>query len=302
MSLTFRQMEVIRAVSRHGSVTMAASALDISQPAVSMMLRECTRAAGFPLFQRHQGRLRPTAETRGLLDEVERVFDGVERINRLLHDMRETQTGTIRIAATPTLADNLLPYAIQRFQQARPRIQLTVETMDNLRVVDGMTQDRFDLGLVLTPVSQPETRLIELCASELICVMPIGHPLASLEMVTPADIAAYPLISFARALPLGALVDRIFKEAELHRRIALEVNQSSVACALARAGVGVAIIDPFWLIDSRSHGIVSRKISPRATVSAQVLIPREAPLSRPTRMFLATLRRTVATLQAAGHL
>jgi len=53
MPLTLRQLEMIRAVSRHGSVTAAAGALGVSQPAVSMMLRDCTAAAGFSLFMRH---------------------------------------------------------------------------------------------------------------------------------------------------------------------------------------------------------------------------------------------------------
>jgi DNA-binding transcriptional LysR family regulator len=104
MSLTLRQLAVVRAVCRHGSVTAAADALAISQPAVSMMLRDCTKVAGFPLFLRRQGRLQPTTEMRGLLSELERVFEGVERIDRLLEDMRDTVIGTVQVVVTPTPA------------------------------------------------------------------------------------------------------------------------------------------------------------------------------------------------------
>ena len=65
MSLSFRQLQIIGAVGRSGSVTGAAAALGISQPAVSMMLKDCTQAAGFPLFVRRQGRLQPTAGNQG---------------------------------------------------------------------------------------------------------------------------------------------------------------------------------------------------------------------------------------------
>jgi len=300
MPLTVRQLEIVRAVCRHGSVTAAAGALDISQPAVSMMLRECTKAAGFPLFLRRQGRLQPTAETRGLLGDLERVFDGIERVNRLVDDMRDVGIGSVRIAATPTLADNLLPPAVRLLQQSRPRIRVTVHAMDNVGVVDTVVEERVDFGLVLSPLSLPDARLVELCSAELICVVHPDHALAPLGEVTPADLAPHSLISFSRSLPLGALVERIFQQAGVPRRIAFEVNQSSVACGLARAGVGAAIVDPFWVIAHGLHGLVRLKVRPRVSVDAQALVPQTAPLSRPARMVLATIRKTAGALRASG--
>jgi DNA-binding transcriptional LysR family regulator len=97
-------------------------------------------------------------------------------------------------------------------------------------------------------------------------------------------------------------VEQAFRDAGLPRRIALEVNQSSVACALARAGAGIAVIDPFWLIEAREHGVVCLKFRPKTPVGAQVLITKSTPLSRPARRFLATLRQTVQGLQRQGAL
>jgi DNA-binding transcriptional LysR family regulator len=300
MPLSFRQLEVVRAVSRHGSVTVAATALGISQPAVSMMLRECTDSAGFPLFLRKQGRLQPTAETRALMGELDRVFEGVERVNRLLADMRDTSIGSVRIAATPTLADNLLPPALAVFQRMRPRIQITVQTLDNPSVVETVQRERVDFGLVLSPLSEPEARLVELCAGPLICVVAPGHPLAGRAEVRPQDLAPFPLISFNRSLPLGNLVEQSFSAAGVPRRIGLEVSQSSLACALARNGLGVAVTDPFILMDRRDHGLVRLRLLPETPVSAQALVPRDATLSRPALLLLATIRRHSQALQQAS--
>lgn len=301
MSLSFRQLEVVRAVARHGAVTAAAADLGVSQPAVSMMLRECAASAGFPLFLRRQGRLQPTPELRVFLDEIERVFSGVERINRLIGDMREVSVGSVVIAATPTLADNLLPPAIAAFRRARPRIQITVQTMDNIAATEAVIQGAVDFGLVLTPVADPgpEARLIPLCAGELVCVAHPGSPLAGQEVVEPRDLAPYPLISFSRSLPLGNLVERSFHQAGVPRRIALEVNQSSTAFALVRAGVGVAVIDPFLVMEERDHGIIRLRLRPQVMVGAQALVPRQGSLSRPALMLLATVRRSAAALQGA---
>jgi DNA-binding transcriptional LysR family regulator len=297
MPLSLRQWEVVHAVCRHGSVTTAAAALDISQPAVSMALRDCARIAGFPLFLRRQGRLQPTAEMRALLAELDRVFEGVERMGRLVQDMRDTSIGSVQIAATPAIADHVLPAAIAAFQVARPRIQVSIRAMDNLGVIQTVTDQRVDFGLVLTPLGQPEARLVRLCTGALVCVVPVGHPLAARGAVSPGDLAPYPLISFSRSLPLGDLVETAFRQAGVPRRIGLEVNQSSVACALARAGAGVAVIDPFMLMDPRDHGVVALKLLPETEVSAQALIPRAATLSRPATMLLATIRRTAVNAQ-----
>lgn len=302
MSLSIRQLQIVHTVAISGSVTSAAQALGISQPAVSMMLRECSREAGFPMFVRKQGRLQPTAETRVLLAELERVFDGVDRIGRLIEDMGDTNVGSIQIAATATLANNILPAAVAAFQQSRPRIQITIRTTDNPGVIQSVVRDEVDLGLALSPLAQHDARAIELCTADLVVVVNPSHPLAERTVVEAADLAPYPLISFSRSQPLGALVDQVFRQAGTPRRVAIEVNQSSVACALARAGAGVAVIDPFWLIDAREIGIVCLTFAPKTALSAQILISRSSSLSRPARLFLATLRRTVQSLQAQGVL
>ena len=139
MLLSLRQLEIVHAVCRHGSVTAAAAALEVSQPAISMVLRDCTRLTGFPLFRRKQGRLQPTPEMQVMLPDLMRMFEGAERIDRLLGDIRETSVGTVHLAVTPTLADSLLPRAVAIFQLARPRITLTLRTMDNVSVVEAVT-------------------------------------------------------------------------------------------------------------------------------------------------------------------
>ena len=297
MSLTFRQLQILHAVSITGSVTGAAAALGISQPAVSMLLSECKKGAGFTLFVRRQGRLQPTAETAGLLTDLDRVFNGVDRINRLVEDMRVSTGGTIQIAATPTLADNFLPPAVALFQRTRPNIRITITAMDNLNVMAEVAQEHVDIGLALSPYLHVDARQIELCTAELICVARHDSPLALRRVVTPKDLAEHPLISFRKTLPLGMVVEEAFRKAGVSQRIALEVNQSSVACALVRAGAGVAIIDPFWLIGNRERDLVRLQLRPRAEVSAQALVSRNANLSRPARLFLTALRETADSLK-----
>lgn len=299
MPLGYRQLEVIRAVARHGAVTAAAAALGVSQPAVSMMLRDCTASVGFPLFVRRQGRLRPTPELRLLLDDIERMFAGMDRINRVLDDLRDTRVGSVVVATTPALTETILPAAAIAFRRRRPGIRLSVQAMDNTAVIESAAQRQVDFGLALTPIGDPSLRAVHLCSGELVCAVPREHPLAALAELGARDLAPYPLISFSRSLPLGSLIEGSFQDAAVPLRIAIEVNQSSVALALVRSGAGIAVTDPFLLTEDRDPRIVIRRLHPARGVDAKALLP-SGPLSRPALLFLATIRRCAAGLARQG--
>jgi DNA-binding transcriptional LysR family regulator len=306
MQLTVRQMEVIRAVSRHGTVTEAALALGISQPAVSLMLRECAAQAGFPFFVRKRGRLQATRETQEILAELNRVFEGIGRVNRLVDDMREMTVGTVQIATLPTLAENLVAPTSAEFRRAWPHIQISVFAADNVDVAESVQQERVDFGIVLSPLSHHdgrlvEARLIDICAADLVCVVHPDSPLAQRQVVRPEDLAPYPLISFDRNLPLGALIEESYRKAGVQRRIAIEVTLTAVAYSLARSGAGAAIIDPFYLLTNRDHGVATLRYEPRTEVKAQILLPNNTPLSRPAQLFVAALRKTADALKQSGY-
>jgi DNA-binding transcriptional LysR family regulator len=290
---------VVRAVSQWGSVTRAAPALGISQPAVSMLLRESADIAGFPLFVRRQGRLQPTAETRVLIADLDRIFDGVDRVNRLIEDMRDQKVGMVHIAATPTLADNLVPPAVAAFRKSRPHVRVTIHTMDNLSVVASVAREQVDFGLALSPPGWREGRVVELGSADLVCIVPKDHALAAKACLTPHDLADVPLISFSRSLPLGRLVEEMFRTAGVPQRISMEVTQSSLACALVRAGAGAAILDPFWLLNDYDHGIVKLRLEPSTPIAAHALFPPIGSLSRVALRLLASIQNAAARLNTA---
>lgn len=301
MHLTVRQMEVIRAVNRYGSVGQAASALGISQPAVSLLLRECAAHAGFPFFVRKRGRLQPTRETLEIMGELNRIFDGIARVNHMVDDMRESTDGSVQIFTVPTIAENLLAPTSMRFREDWPQVQISVIATDNVSVSDSVFQEHADFGIVLSPLSQDgrmiEGRLIDLCEAELVCVVPRDCPLAKLPVVTPHDLAPYPLISFDKNLPLGALIEESYRVAGVKRKIALSVTLTAVAYSLARSGAGVAIIDPFYLLTNRDQGVATIRYQPTTSVTAQLLLPNNTPLSRPAQLFVDALKKTAVVLK-----
>jgi DNA-binding transcriptional LysR family regulator len=302
MSITTRQLEIIRSVILSGSVTNAASQLGISQPAVSRLLKDCEERIGFALFTRKQGRLQPTSEARALLPELNRIFESVERLQRQADELREMKAGSIQIATTPVLADTLLPRVIDRFLVAHPKVQLTIRNMLNMEVVERVAMDEADLGLVLSPDNYRGSTVIELHKTELIGIVPTGHPLAAKGHIDLEDALRFPLISFSRLLPLGAALDRLFQQRGQQRRVAIEVSQSTTALSMVRQGIGIALVDPFILIDAKPSGIVRLKLTTSVPIAAQLLIPHHGQVSRLSKSLVKHTRAVLAELVAKGQI
>jgi DNA-binding transcriptional LysR family regulator len=300
MRLHLRHLEIIRTVAKAGSEAAAARLLNVSQPAVSRMLRQVETELGFALFKREHGRLSVTNEARALLPEVTKVFDAFETTLRLAGDIGAGRTGMVTIAATPTLATSILPHAIRRFRETRERVQLVIHTLPNHEVIDRVASVRADIGLVLVPPRDTMVESRDLGAVDLVCVLPAGHALSALPALNIAQLADSPLISFNGSRPIGALVESAFAQAGHKRTIDIEVAHSATACALVRAGLGIAILDRFALMDDQFPSLETRPLVPGLQVIARLLQPRDRPLSRLTEMFVADLDVVVQDLIARG--
>ena len=100
--MNLRQLEVFYAIMQAGSVTAAARNLNITQPAVSNVLKHAEQQLEFKLFQRIAGRLHPTPEASDLLPDVSEMFGRVGTLNRLVQDIRDGRSGRLVIATAPT--------------------------------------------------------------------------------------------------------------------------------------------------------------------------------------------------------
>ena len=104
-----RQVEAFRAVVLTGGVGMAAKLINVTQPAVSRMIRDLQQQLGLTLFERRGTGLVPTSEALSLYAEVERAFVGLDRISQMATELRTRRAGFLRIAALPALANGFLP-------------------------------------------------------------------------------------------------------------------------------------------------------------------------------------------------
>lgn len=289
MILTPREMDLFRHVMELGTVTAAAEAAHVSQPAVSKTLQQAEERLGFRLFMRQRKRLVPTAEAQAMYPEVVGALAAIDLVQRLGRDLREGRSGLLTLATTPTLAHGMVPAAIRRFREAHPQVSVSLRAGTATEVIRLVVDHRVDLGLIMGPVGDSQVLVRDLHRAELGCVLPPGHPLAAKDVLAAADLAGEALISVAAHQPVRVLLQRAFEEAGVPLTVAVEVSQSSIACALAQAGVGIAVLDGFALMGAREQGMQTRPFHPAVTMQARLLQSRRRAPSNLTKSYVRML-------------
>lgn len=291
--LSLRQLELFRAVMRLGTLTAAAQSLRITQPAASRLLRHAEDLLGTPLFHRQNGRLRATVEARALYPEVDRIFNGVDYVQKVAADLHRLRAGRLHVAAIPSLAMTHAARAAERFMRLHPTVTIIISSPLNADVPDMVLDGRADLGLSFMPLPDRGLKVELIGETELVAVLPTGHPLCSRSELSPADLKSAPLISFSGSLPIGQRIESAFSALGVVAPMAVEVSSSAIACAFVQAGTGIALVDRLAAESGAFPELEKRLVVPPIKISAALLTLPEQPLSRIVSGFIAELRRGI---------
>lgn len=289
MSFNLRQLEVFRAVMITGSIRGAAQLLFVSQPAVSRLLSHTEARVGFPLFKRIRGRLHATPEAKKLFHEVEEVYAGVQRVNELARELKEHQEGILSVVASPSVGQMIIPMAIAEYRHLNPQVKLTFQYLAHAPLTERLVNRQADLAVSILPVNHPNLEMEQIGSGRLVCVCPYNHPLGRRATLSVKDLLPYPLISYDRNTPFGAMVNALFEADGEQLRAAIEAGSPQNACALVQAGAGVALVDEFSARSWPGSKFVTRPIANAPELKAVLVRLRTEPMSQLAQSFRDTL-------------
>ena len=292
--MNVRQLQAFRSVIDLGSVTRAAEALRISQPAVSKLIGILARDCGFELFLRSGNRLMPTAEALSLYREVERIFMGVEHIERHAEAIRDLRSGQIAIAAFPAIATRPLPRLITKFLDAHPDTRFSLVARSGRLLVELVAADRVDLGIGLMLPEHPGIEAHNAGSFEAVCVMSRSHRLAQRKFIRASDLNDEPFISLGSEDQSRFRIDKAFEGSGIRRRITIEAQQSEAACMFASEGAGIAIVDPFSAAEFSSQQLVVKPFRPQIRFDLWLMSPVYRQRSLIVDAFIDLFRRSVS--------
>ncbi|WP_245951577.1 LysR family transcriptional regulator [Paracidovorax anthurii] len=238
-------MEVFRAVMLTGSVKGAASLLCMSQPAVSRAIAHTEQTIGFALFQRTKGRLAATQEAQALIGEVEAFYRHAIQVNDFAANLRNGSAGTLTIYTSHCLSRGLVSRAIVRFLANHPKVHVQLRACVLADLPSAVVGNKADLGVAVLPLDHVHLHVQRFTEGRMVCVMPTDHPLANAEAVSFADLAAHPTIAPHPSIAFGQMIATALQKAGVTLDSRIDIHHMDVACALVRAGAGVAIVDEF---------------------------------------------------------
>ncbi len=245
MKFRLRQMEVFRAVMLTGSIKAAAQLLFASQPAVSRIIAHTEQTLGLTLFNRVKGKLVPTPEGEALFREVDEFYQQAVKVDEFARALAQGPSGTLRIAASPSLSRGLVSRAISAFVQRYPQIRVNFRTTLLNSMPQEVLSNKVDLAVSVHPIDHPNLKVEPFTTGRMVVVVPLGHELAQKRIVRLADLSKFPVISHDPGIPFGQLVAAAFEKAGVELASRIHIHQSDMACSLARSGSGVAVVDEF---------------------------------------------------------
>lgn len=291
-----RQLEVFRTVMRAGTVTAAARALNVSQPALSQILLHTEDELGLRLFHRIRGRLVPTPEAEELYPEADRLFSDLESLRRLALDLRDGRAGTVRIAASAPPSLSFLPAALAAFRTAHPNVRTLSYVVPLETIIAMLDRGQAAIGLAMSDQPHPTITTEIIGQTELACVLPTTHNLAAKPHITQADLAAETTISYrANTLP-HLLLERALATEGHHLRPDIEIDSSITALGFVQQGLGIAIVDNLlpW---NTFPTLTARPFRPTVRLPICLLTSTRRPLSRGHDLLRAELRKAVKKIQ-----
>lgn len=277
-----RELALLRAMYRHGTVTAAAASIHMTQPAASVLLRDMEMRLGFALFSRENRRLHLTSQGRALLPEVLNAMAGIEAVSRLAGDIRQGALTRLVVGAVAITASSLLPPALACMRREHPGVVVTVRAGTALDIIEMAADHRVDLGIVVGSLAD-EQRVAsrKLASLSLYAVMRSDHSWAGQQRLTLEAVAKAGPIVLATALPAGRATREAIEERKLPYHPIIEVAQSSTACALAAQGLGVAIVESLGARYAERQGLIARHLLALEDIALTMVWSRERAMSSP---------------------
>jgi LysR family hydrogen peroxide-inducible transcriptional activator len=162
--LTLKQLRYFEAVAKYGHFGHAAEACAISQPAISVQIKELEETLGAILFERGGGQIRLTAFGELIAERARNILQSVDDLSDLTRANQDQLTGRLRIGIIPTIAPYLLPKIIRELSLSYPDLDLNIRETQTETLINELTAGKLDTAIVALPVSEPsliETPLLD---------------------------------------------------------------------------------------------------------------------------------------------
>jgi DNA-binding transcriptional LysR family regulator len=290
MDVQLAQLRTLEVIARHGSFSRAARELHLTQPAVSMQVRQLERGLGLPLLERVGKRAFPTRAGEVLLAHAARAFRELETGVAHVQQLRGVVAGRVRLGTSASISVYLLPLALRKFRARFPDIDLVVVTGLAPDITRGVVANELDVGLVSLPVRDRQLAVTPFYRDRLVAIAPPERPWRRRGPARATELAAAPLILFDQGSTVRRMIDAWFHRARLVPRPAMELGNTEAMKRFVEAGMGLSITSEFSVkADVAAGRLVARPLDPPVLRQIGLVRRRDKPLAPPLAAVLQAL-------------
>lgn len=285
-----RHLRSFCAVAEELHFGRAASRLGLSQPPLSLQVRQLEEAVGARLFDRHSRRVLMTDAGRALHESARRILRDVAGALVAARQAGSGEVGELRIGFAPTLMLSSLAHVVRRYRLRHPQVRLDLRELPSARQMTALLDGELDVGLLREPETDPRLTVEHILREPLVLALPRGHAKAGQARVSLSALATDPWVLFPRSIAplLYDQVMQLCRAAGFTPRVAQESHETYTTVGLVGAGLGVTIV-PAGVSRMGWPGVVYKPIPRAATRLGMVWA---AGPTRPlVELFLAAVRR-----------
>jgi len=256
-SLNLDQLRTFSEVIARGNFSAAARRLNLTQPAVSLHIRELEQRFGVRLIERMGRRAYATAPGIQLLEHAERIFRECDAVASTMRRFRDGWLGRVHVGTTLTALTYQLPQVMRRLRTDYPGIDLLVTNMPTRDSIENIMNNSIDLALVTLPVKQAGLRIIPLRPEQLVAIFPADTKDVP-DVVTPDYVAQQRLVlEHARGAVHGLMTQWLSKQLPLPENPMLVATVEAIKKVVA-LGLGMSVVPDVSVTDPAPDLIVRR--------------------------------------------
>ncbi|MGJ0223503.1 LysR family transcriptional regulator [Streptococcus pyogenes] len=268
------------AVLEPGSFSEAGLKIGISQPAVSQQIKELERRFQVRLLERVGKTVRPTTAGAALVPHANRISLALADAKAEMERLADYAGGQIRIGAGATACIHLLPPLLRGLKARNPALEIVVSAGNTPDIVRKVEENLLDAALVTLPVTSRAIQSTPVMEDRFLAIAPSGL-VPGKTALTPANLAALPLVLFEPGANTRLLVDKWFRTFGFSPRPVMELGSVEAIKEMVAAGLGCALLPGLALRAQRSRkGVSTLNLSPKLARTLAWIVRKDKPMTR----------------------
>lgn len=286
--MDIRSLEVFLTVAKHLNYTRAGEAVNLSQPSVSVRIRQLEAELGVKLFEKIGKKVLLTDAGQLLVPYAGRVIAAVSEAQRAIDDLQGLERGTLRIGASTTPGMYLIPQTLARFKHEHPKIEIQLGIKDTRAVENGVMRDEFDFGFVGGHLVGHQVKTIPWITDQIVLVVARDHSLARKKVVRADDLKNERFIVREAGSATQATTFKHLAKIGLKIKSLIKMENPESVKKAVQSGSGIAFISKFAVeAELKARTLVAVRVrNLDIKRDLRIVCRKDKHLSRAAQMFI----------------